>query len=397
MRIERIETLLMQAQPPGVTAWTGSSALASSRNWLFVEVTTDTGITGIGEGSGWPRVVAAAVDDLAHVLIGEDPFDIERLWQKMYVAMMGHGQTGVVGGGALSALDMALWDIKGKALATPVWNLLGGRVRRTVPCYSHARTPEEARALVARGIRAIKVGGIVGVIERARAVREAIGRDCDLMIDLHGPPWLTAADVVSRKRDLESLDLLFLEEPVAPEDIEGLRRVRERLDVPLAAGERLSTLWGSAALLDEGLVDVLQPDPGRAGGISQLRKLAAAAESRFVSLAPHAGSLGPVAEYAAVHVLAAIPNALMLERMEPDWEGRGRVALPPLEVADGAIEVPDAPGLGVTLDREFIKAHPSVRNTAITTGGWRAGTEREFVYVQPQRGSHVRGRKGMKG
>jgi galactonate dehydratase len=393
MRIERIETLLMQAQPPGVTAWAGASALASSRNWLFVEVTTDTGITGVGEGSGWPRVVATAVEDLAHVLIGEDPFDIERLWQKMYVAMMGHGQTGVVGGGALSALDMALWDIKGKALGTPVWNLLGGRVRDTIPYYSHAQTPDEAKALVERGIRAVKVGGIVGVVERARAVREAIGPECDLMIDLHGPPWLTAADVISLKRDLESLDLLFLEEPVAPEDTRGLRRIREHLDVPLAAGERVATLWGNATLLDEGLVDVLQPDPGRIGGISQLRKLAAAAESRFVSLAPHAGSLGPVAEYAAVHVLASIPNALMLERMEPDWEGRARVALPPLGVENGVIHVPDAPGLGVTLDHDFIRAHPSVRNTAIATGGWRRGTEREYVYVQPQRGRHTRDRK----
>jgi galactonate dehydratase len=144
-------------------------------------------------------------------------------------------------------------------------------------------------------------------------------------------------------------------------------------------------------LLNEGLVDVLQPDPGRAGGISQLRKLAAAAESRFVSLAPHAGSLGPVAEYAAIHVLAAIPNALMLERMEPDWEGRALVASPPLVVSNGAIEVPSAPGLGVSIDRDFVKAHPSVRNTAIAKGGWREGTEDEFVYVQSQRGNRVRG------
>ena len=393
MRIERIETLLMQAQPPGVTGWAGTSALASSRNWLFVEVTTDTGLTGVGEGSGWPRVVAAAVDDLAHVLIGEDPFDIERLWQKMYVAMMGHGQTGVVGGGALSAIDMALWDIKGKALGTPVWNLLGGRVRKTIPIYSHARTADEARSLVQRGIKAIKVGGIAGIVERAGAIREAIGPDCHLMIDLHGPPWLTAANVISLKRDLEALDLTFLEDPVAPEDLEGLRRVRAHLDVPLAAGERVATMWGSAALLDEGLVDVLQPDPGRAGGLSQLRKLAVMAESRFVTLAPHAGSLGPVAEYAAIHLLAAIPNTLMLERMEPDWEGRARVALPPLVVRDGAIEIPDAPGLGVSIDRDFVKAHPSRRNTAIAKGGWREGTESEYVYVQSQHGDRVRGKR----
>ena len=394
MRITGIRCFLMQAAPPGVTAWggEGQSALASARNWLFVKVDTDAGISGIGEGSGWPRVVAAAVDDLQRVLVGENPFDIERLWQKMYVSMMGHGQTGVVGGGALSAIDMALWDIKGKALQTPVWNLLGGKVRERIPVYAHARSAADAVALVARGIRAVKVGGVSGVLARAQEVRAAIGPDIDLLLDLHGPPWLPASDVIAMRRDLEELDLLVLEEPVAPEDRDGWRRVRRKLDVPLGAGERLATLWSHAGLLKDGLVDVLQPDPGRAGGLTQLKKIAAAAEGAFVSIAPHAGSLGPVAEYAAVHLLAAIPNALILERMEPDWEGRARTAFPALPLADGCVRVPDRPGLGVDIDEAFIAAHPSLRNVAIPAGGWRPGTESEHLYVQPRRGLHVRGR-----
>jgi galactonate dehydratase len=291
---------------------------------------------------------------------------------------------------------MALWDIKGKALGTPVWNLLGGQVRERIPVYGHARTAEEARALVAAGVRAVKVGGLPRVIERAQEVRAAIGPDVDLMIDLHGPPWLPASDVIALRREFEALNLLFLEEPVAPEDLAGLRRVRARLDVPLAAGERLATLWGPQLLLAEGLVDVLQPDPGRAGGITQLKKIAAAAESAFVTLAPHAGSLGPVAECAAVHLLAAIPNALLLERMLPDWSGRAQAALPALAVEDGFIRVPTAPGLGIEIDEAFVAAHPSDRNVAIASGGWQPGTEDQFLYSQPQRASHLRGHANRK-
>ena len=399
IRITGVRTFLMQAEAPPVTAWfaghgASKTALSSSRNWLFVKVDTDCGITGVGEGSGWPRVVATAVEDLSRVIVGENPFDIERLWQKMYVAMMGHGQTGVVGGGALSALDMALWDIKGKALGTPVWNLLGGLVRDRIPFYGHARNDYDARALVAHGVRGVKVGGIAGVISRAQEVRAAIGNDVDLMIDLHGPPWLPASDVIGLRSELESLKLLFLEEPVAPEDIDGLRRVRRHLDVPLAAGERLATLWGQNILLREGLVDVLQPDPGRAGGITQLRKIAAAAEGAFVTLAPHAGSLGPVAECAAIHVLASIPNTLMIERMVPDWSGRVKAATPALEIDGGFVRVPTGPGLGIDIDEEFIALHPSRSNVGIAKGGWVPGTESETLYAQPQRGVHLRGSVG---
>lgn len=170
-------------------------------------------------------------------------------------------------------------------------------------------------------MRAVKVGGIAGVVERAFAVRGAIGPDIDLMVDLHGPPWLSAADAVAIGRALEPLNLLFLEDPVAPDNMDGWRRVRDKVALPLAAGERLATLADMRPFIDERLLDVLQPDTGRFGGLTQMRKLAGMAEAHGLTIAPHSGSLGPVAEFAAVHLLAAIPNALMLERMEPDWSG----------------------------------------------------------------------------
>ncbi len=385
-RITAIRTHLMQAGPPGVSGWApvGNSALSGTRNWLFVEVEAEGGLTGLGEGSGWPRVVEVAVNDLAHVLIGEDAFATERLTQRMTVAIMGHGMTGVVGQGAIGAVDMALWDLKARALGVPVWQLLGGRVRDRVRAYAHAGTPEQALDAVARGYTAVKCGGVSNPVEKARAIRDAVGPDVDLMVDLHGPPWLPLPDAIAVCRALEPLHPLFVEEPLAPEDTDGYRRLRAATRVPLAAGERHGGLSGIAPLLREGLVDVIQPDPGRCGGITGLRKIAVMAEACGVTVAPHAGSLGPVAEIAALHVLSSIPNALILERMDPDWPGRAEAvtALPAMEA--GHALVPGGPGLGIGLDRDFVAAHPSIRNAGLAKGGWPKGTEDATLYVQPR-------------
>lgn len=385
-RITAIRTHLMQAGPLGVSGWTAdvrNSITSGTRNWLFVTVETEDGTTGIGEGSGWPRVVEAAVADLAHVLVGQEAFDIERLWNRMHVAMMGHGMSGVVGQGAIGAIDMALWDIKGRALGVPVWQLLGGAMRDRIRCYAHAATPEQARAAVARGYTAIKTGGVANPVEKARAIREAIGPDIDLMVDLHGPPWLTLPDAIAICRELAPLRPLFVEEPLAPENIAGYRALRRATDVPLAAGERHGGFQGCAPLLLEDLVDVIQPDSGRAGGITGLRKIAALAEARFASVAPHAGSLGPVADFAALHLLAAIPNALILERMDPDWSGRDRVICGGTpELRNGHLMVPTGPGLGVRIDEAFVAANPSIRNVGLPSGGWPAGTEHAALYNQ---------------
>jgi galactonate dehydratase len=387
-RITAIRTHLMQAGPLGVSGWAAdvkNSITSGTRNWLFVTIETDAGITGLGEGSGWPRVVETAVRDLAAVLIGENAFDIERITQRLNVAMMGHGMSGVVGQGAIAALDTALWDIKGKALGVPVWQLLGGATRDRIRCYTHASTPEQAKAALAKGYTAIKTGGVADPVAKARAIRDAIGPDADLMIDLHGPPWLSLPDAIVICDALAELRPLFVEEPLAPENIEGYRALRRATKAPLAAGERHGALHGCAPLLFENLVDVVQPDSGRAGGLTGLRKIAALAEARFATVAPHSGSLGPVAEFAAIHLLAAIPNALILERMDPDWPGRATTIRDggPL-FADGTVLLPTAPGLGVSIDEAFVAANPSLRNVGLPSGGWPAGTEGATLYAQPR-------------
>jgi len=380
----------MQAGAPGETAWSaGGLSSAGSRHWCFVKIETDEGIHGIGEGSGWPKVVAAAIADLATVLIGEDARHIDRLWHRMFVAQMGHGQTGVIGAGAMGAIDMALWDLNSKALGVPLWRMLGGQFRDRIRCYVHASSLETAKTAVAQGFTAVKTGNIRDARHKVSAFREGLGPDIDIAVDLHGPPWFNAADAIRIAHELEPYDLLFLEEPVAPEDIDGLRRVRAATSLPLAAGERLSTLWGYRTLIEEGLVDIVQPDPGRVGGITQLRKIAAFAEAHHIQVAPHSGTLGPVAEFAAMHFLSSIPNGMIHERFLTDWEGRQQILTHSLETVDGHMLVPDRPGLGTDLILEEIDKYPAGTNVAGDSakflGAYEAGTSEERLYVQPRR------------
>ena len=391
MKITGISTFLMHVGGPpqgSVATELGrkGAAFGGTRNWLFVKVYTDAGITGIGECSGWPRVVETAVQDLSRLLVGEDPVHTERLWQTMHTAIMGHGMTGTVGFGAITGIDMALWDIKGKALGVPVWHLLGGKVRDRIRIYGHANDVKTALSLRDRGVSALKCGGVGDPVRKVAALRDAVGDDMDIMIDLHGPPWLTPADAASVARALEPYGLLFVEDPVAPENLQGYRRVRDAADVPLAAGERMATIFGLRELIERELVDVVQPDTGRAGGITQMKKIAAMAEAHYMMVAPHSGSLGPVAEFAALHLLASIPNALILERLEDDWEGRARTVVPHPVAVDGFITVPDAPGLGVDIDEAFVAAHPSRGNVSVpvtaASNAYVDGTWDEHVYVQ---------------
>ena len=348
---------------------------------------TDEGIYGVGECSGWPRVIETAVKDYANLLIGEDPADIDRLWAKLFIGSMGHGVLGTVGGGALTGIEMALWDIKGKALGQPVWNLLGGKFRDRIPVYGHAKTPAQAKALVERGYKALKVS-FTGAVEisKVATVRDAVGPEIDVMVDAHGPSWATPQDAIQVGRALEEFDLLFYEDPIAPENIDAFQRVRDNVNIPLAAGERLSSIWGLRPLIERDLVDVVQPDMGRAGGITQMRKIAAMAEAHYITMAPHTGSLGPVADFAALHVLATIPNALMLERIGNDWPGRDTVISAAPVFDNGCLKLPTAPGLGVDIVPEEIAKYPSLRNVSILPeeDGWayEQGTTGEAVYFQ---------------
>jgi galactonate dehydratase len=373
MRITSIKSYLMNAAPPGQGGW-------SARNWLFVKVFTDEGLYGVGEASGWPRVVQTAIEDLAPLLIGENPMHIERLTHKLELAMMGHGMTGVVGGGAITGIEIALWDLKGKALGLPVWNLLGGKMRDRLRVYTHAREPQRARELMARGYSAFKVGGIESCLPAIRTLRKELGPDIDLMVDAHGPPWMTARDAIALGQALEEYDLLFYEEPVPPEDIESLARVADSVNLPLAAGERLAQMHGARELIEREIVDVIQPDTGRAGGLVQMKKIAAMAEAHHIQFAPHDGSLGPVAEIAAAHLLATIPNFLILERLADDVPQRYEVMTPQPQIEDGFLVVPDAPGLGVDIIEEAIAHYPSRGNIGKPDDAY------DYQYVYARRG-----------
>ena len=379
MKITDIKTYLMSASPHG----TGDNG----RNWLFVKVFTDEGIYGVGEASGWPRVVETAINDLSSIVIGEHPFHIEKIWQKMLLAMMGHGMTGIVGSGAMTGIEMALWDIKGKALNTPLWNLLGGKLRDDIRIYAHAQSVEEAAKHVESGYTALKTGGVHNVLNTVHGIRKETGTVVDLMVDAHGPPWLTTRDAIRLGKSLEQYELLFFEDPVAPENIEALKRVAENVDIPIAVGERHSHIYGVREIIEKEIADVIQPDTGRAGGLTQMKKIAAMAEAHHITVAPHDGSLGPVAEMAAVHLAATLPNFLILEHLADDVPQRYEVMDPSPEIINGFMKVPNSPGIGVEIAEDAIKKYPSSGNVIAPD------PREDYLYFRamPQRAKWLKG------
>ena len=372
MKITDIKTFLVDATPPG--GWGGGG-----RNWLFVKVETDEGIYGWGEASGWPRVIETAVQDLKIILIGLDPTRIELIWQKMLLGMMGHGLTGVVGAGAMTGIECALWDILGKKLGVPVVDLLGGMCRERVRTYAHASTAEGAQKLMEEGgYSALKCGGLAHPVKTVKRLRDALGPDIDICIDVHGPPWLTVPDAVRVGQELEEFDILFYEDPVPPENMDALKKVSDSLSLPVAAGERTSTIYGCRELIEREIVDVLQPDMGRVGGLYQMKKISAQAEAHHIMMAPQDGSNGPLCEAAAVHVMASIPNFLILEHRANDVPWRYEICTE-LPVKDGFIDVPRRPGMGVEVDEDVCRAHPGVHNVAAITP-----SNLERMYVEPR-------------
>ncbi len=347
--------------------------------YLFVQVHTDAGITGLGESGTWGflEASAAAVDTFKRYLIGQDPRRIEHHWQAIYRHAFYRG--GPILTSALSGIDMALWDIKGKALGVPVYELFGGPTRRRVRVYTHAGGPtteatvERVHELMELGYRAFKLGTarpieaggsadqmderliIRRTEEKIRAVREAVGPDVDLMLDNHGR--FMPAFAIELMHVLQPFNMLFLEELVPPENLAALEKVAlVKANVPLATGERLFSKWEFRELIEKQLVDVVQPDICHAGGISELKKIAAMAEAFYIKVAPHNPN-GPVATAASLHLAASIPNFLILETAYAE-PFRTQVQRRGLTIQDGWIELPTAPGLGVELDEEVIQAHP---------------------------------------
>jgi galactonate dehydratase len=343
------------------------------QSWTFVKVETDDGIHGWGEGSleGQEKAVEEAVKVLSNRIIGMDPTLIERHWQVMY--RHGFWRGGVVLNSALSAIDQALWDITGKAYDLPVYKLLGGAVRDKVKAYTHAFAPEQAVALVKEGYLGIKAGGMPfrgGQVEpkevpsrlreSIKTMREAVGPDIEIMIDNHGRAWPSLA--IQQIRAVEEYNISFFEEPVPPDNIEALAEVRRNISgTDLATGERLFSRWDYRRLIENQHVDIIHPDVCHCGGISELRRIAAAAEIYYIRVAPHNPN-GPVATAASIQLSAAIPNFATLEYAVPPEEFMNVVKNPTKQV-DGYFPIPDTPGLGIELDEEVMKQYPYVEKS----------------------------------
>ena len=342
------------------------------RPWVLVKVLTDEGLYGWGEVTveGKERTVMAAVDELARYLKGQDPFRIEQHWHEMYRGAFWVG--GPILNSAISGIDQALWDIKGKASGLPVYELLGGKCRDRLRAYANGwyqqgASPEEtaARALevVGMGYTALKwapfhrVGMFVGAesvddaIANIRAVREAVGPKVDLCIDVHGR--FSPAHAIRVGKRLEEFDLLFFEEPIPPENIDALALVARAVNIPIAAGERLFTKWGFKDLLEKQAASIIQPDICHAGGILELKKIAAMAETYYLGFAPHNPN-GPICHAASIHVDACVPNFFIQEFLIDDAPLRNEVQQEPIRLVNGYFEIPNRPGLGVEINEEYL-------------------------------------------
>jgi galactonate dehydratase len=347
----------------------------SAPQWVFVRVFTDEGLVGLGEGSVTSKAttIAAAIQELERMIVGHDPTQIERLWQRMYRIPRWRG--GPVLNSAISAIEIALWDILGQSLGVPIYKLLGGACRDKVRMYGHCggRAPEEAAEhavkLKERGFTALKTGAIHvedGIVRpgsglamgavKIRAMREAVGDDFDIAIDAHGqltPPL--ALDFAERVREYRPL---FLEEATQPEDLDALAWLSARVKVPLATGERLFTKYGFADLCARHLVSVVQPDVVHCGGILEMKKIAAIAEAHFIDCAPH-NPQSWVSTLASIHVDLATPNCVIQEMIEgPAWQAELFEA--EFTVTDGYVLPPERPGLGLGFNEAEAAKHPYV-------------------------------------
>ena len=336
----------------------GAADRPRGRNWLFVAVETDDGVTGVGEGGGWPELVEAGVREVTPLLLGDDPLAAERTWLKIYDALHGHGLTGAVRGGVLSAIDMALWDIKGKALGVPVYQLLGGAVHDRIRVYGHASTVEQAEVLMEAGYTAFKCSPSARVIAE---LRRAVGDEVE--IGLHGHGEFTVHAAVRLAQAAEEFRPAFFEEPTNPDRLDEMTAVAQKVTVPLAAGERLFHKWSAYEMITSGSIALFQPETTRLGGVTELKKVAAIAEGAGVWMAPHDGSVGPVVEMANIHVMASSPNFLYLEHKHRDVPWRHTVVRGAAEVTDGHIPLPTAPGLGVELDLQELARYPAAAST----------------------------------
>lgn len=344
--------------------------------WLFLKLVTDTGIEGWGEPivEGRADTVATAVEEFWLYLKGKDPMRIEDLWQYMYRSGFYRGGPETMS--AIAGIDQALWDIKGKYYNAPVYDLLGGACRDKIRVYRWigGDRPDDvaitAKEAVSQGYNAIKMNGteemhyidsfrkIENVCMRVQAIRDAVGNKLDIAVDFHGRVHKTMAKVLAR--ELDSFHLMFIEEPVLSQNNEALREIARATTTPVATGERMFSRWEFKNLLQDGYVDIIQPDLSHAGGISECKKIAAMAEAYDVAVAPHC-PLGPVALGACLALDSCTPNVFIQEQSLGIHYNKGGDLLDYLvdtsvyQYKDSFIELIDKPGLGVEVNEEKLK------------------------------------------
>ena len=347
-----------------------------NRNLCFVKVLTDGGITGWGEAYsvGPDEATVAVIKDFKSWLTGKDPRQVEYLWATMYNFTRFPG--GAVINAAISGIEHALWDIAGKAAGLPVYMLLGGRCRDKIRVYQSAsgRTPQElaenARRLVAKyGYTALKMAPhppgshamlynavTIAAGERAEAVRAAVGPNVDLAFDAHATLFEPIRGVQMAEA-LKPARPFFLEEPIRMENVDALAGLKAKISIPLATGECLYTKYEFREILARGAADIVQPDICLAGGILELKKIAAMAEAHYVTVAPH-NPMGPLATMVNVHFAASTPNFLILEYHPDDTPPRKDLIKDPILVKDGYLEIPEKPGWGYEVNEEAFRHYP---------------------------------------
>jgi D-galactarolactone cycloisomerase len=382
MRISGVKTHLVHCPIPEEHRVRSGAGYKLARQAAFVEITTDEGISGVGPCSFGSasldlESVATLIDrTFAPMLIGEEASRIEYLWEKVYYGAIvrTHGHRGL-GVAVLSAVDIALWDINGKALGAPVYQLLGGAVRDPVPAYASsvywsppAEAAAQARRFLDDGFRAVKVKVGLDVqndLDSLAAVRDEIGGDVDLMVDANQCYSRHLALKVGR--ELERLDVLFFEEPLPIDDVDGHSFLAGRLDVRIATGENMYTRWAFVPFITGRGVDVVQADASRVGGISEARKTFELAGAFHLTAAPHTFS-DILTVAASLHLVAATPNAVILELDRTYNPLQTELAKTPLDVHDGVVELPEEPGLGVDIDWDFVADHPYTGELGIGAG-----------------------------
>ena len=379
LKVIDFKTFVVGNPPPGF----------GGRYWVFLKLVTDGGVVGYGEAYSLPfhpRVVEALIQDVCQrYVVGSDPFRIEWLWRQIYSS--GYSQrSGIVLMAILSAVEMACWDIVGKELNRPVYDLMGGRVRDRVRTYTYLYPeagdstdvyvdPElaasRAAAYVDRGFTAVKFDPVgpysafdprepsLAALDRAtaftRCIREAVGSRADLLLGTHGQ--LTPTGAIRLAKRLESYDPLWLEDPVPPENEAAMAQVARGTTIPIASGERLATKYEFNRLLAQRAVGILQMNLGRVGGLLESKKIAAMAEAHYCQIAPHV-YCGPVVAAASVQLAVCSPNFLIQEGIL-DWSGfQAKLVKCPIQWEAGYVVPPTAPGLGVELDESVAKAHP---------------------------------------